>query len=214
MSHALAAMRELHLARVLTNEDPENRGRLEVELLATGLVLWAAVVTNGAGSGYGISLLPKTNEIVVLAFIGPDEDNAFVLGAVWSGGDAQSEDARPVEDIYAITTPGGCKILVDDSGPKIDIETPSGAHLTITDDGGSTITLERGGESVELSDGTISLTSSSSVSIEATQVSISATSVSVDAAASTFSGMVKCDSLTASASVTSPSYTPGAGNVW
>ncbi len=37
--------------------------------------------------------------------------------------------------------------------------------------------------------------------------------VKVDAAMSTFSGVVKCDTLISN-SVVSASYTPGAGNIW
>ena len=178
MTHAMGAMRELHLGKVLSTEDDESRGRIEVELITTGLTLWASCITPGSGSGYGVSCLPRTGEIVVLAFLGPDEDNAFVLGAVWAGDSSQPEDARPVDDIYAITTPEGCKILINDAeGPKINIETPSGAHMTITDDGGG-ITLELGQETVTLTEGSISV-SSSSTAAEVSTAGINSSSSTV-----------------------------------
>ena len=215
MTHNLGAMRELHLGRVLSTEDPETRGRIEVELLATGLVLWASCITNGAGAGYGVSCLPRADEIVVLAFLGPDEDNSFVLGAVWSGDRSHPEDGRPVDEIYAITTPAGCKLVIDDSiGPQINIETPSGAHVTITDDGDGVITLERGTESIVLSGSTISISASTTIEIDAENVNVSASQVQVDASMSQFSGVIQCDSLVATSSVSSPTYVPGAGNVW
>jgi hypothetical protein len=43
---------------------------------------------------------------------------------------------------------------------------------------------------------------------------VTAPLVQVDAAASTFSGLVKCTTLIADAVVVSPAYTPGAGNFW
>ena len=215
MSHAMGAMRELFLGRVIATDDPEQRGRVEVEVVATGLTMWASCITNGAGAGYGVACLPKTDEIVVLAFIGPDEGNAFILGSVWTGDSGHPEDGRPVEDIYAITTPAGCKLLINDSdGPKVDIETPSGAHMTITDNGGGEITLERGGETVSMTESTITISSSSTVSIDTTTASISASMVQVDASFSQFSGVVQCDTLIATSAVVSPSYTPGAGNIW
>lgn len=215
MTHNLGAMRELHLGLVLSTEDPESRGRVQVELLATGLVLWASCITNSAGGGYGVSCLPRVDEIVVLAFLGPDEDNGFVLGAVWSGDSAHPEDGRPIDEIYAITTPAGCKLIIDDgAGPQVKIETPSGAHITITDDGDGVITLERGSESIMLSDSTISISASTTIEIDAENVNVSASMVQVDASTSQFSGVVKCDSLVATSSISSPTYVPGAGNVW
>jgi len=215
MTHALGALRELHLGRVVTTKDPESRGRIEVELVTTGMTFWASCITNGAGEGYGVSFLPKANEIVVLAFLGPDEDNVFVLGAVWSGGQSHPEEARPVEDVYAVVSPSGCKVTINDKkGPKIDIETPSGAHLTITDDGGGEITLERGQESITMRESEISISASTTINVDASTVNVSASIVQVDSGMSQFSGVVKCDSLIATGSVSSPSYLPGAGNVW
>ena len=214
MTHGVGSFRELHLGRVLSTDDPERRGRIEVEMAATGLRLWAPCLTLGAGNGYGVSMLPRTDEIVALAFAGPDEDNAIVLGAVWSGDSAHPEAARLVDDVYAIVTPAGVKVKIDDgNGPRVDIETPSGAHLTVTDDGGGEITLERGGESISMTASTISIVSSATVEVQATQVDVSAAMVNVDAAMSQFSGVVKCDTLIAT-SVVGTSYTPGAGNVW
>lgn len=214
MTHGIGALRELHLARVVATDDPEGRGRIEVAVASTGLRLWAPCLTLGAGAGYGVSMLPKVDEIVALAFAGPDEDNALVLGAVWSGGDAQPEDGRPVEDVYALVTPAGAKVKIDDAnGPRIDVETPSGAHLTITDDGGGEITLERGGESISMTETTISITASATVELSASQVNVSASMVSVDAAMSRFSGVVQCDTLIAT-SVLGTTYSPGAGNIW
>lgn len=213
MSHAVGAMRELHLGRVLSNDDPESRGRIEVEMSSTGLVLWASCITNSAGPGYGISALPRIDEIVVIAFIGPDENNAFVLGSVWNGGDSHPSEVETVEDTYAIRTPAGAQIKIDDqNGPQIAVETPSGAHVTIDDSAGS-ITLETGSDTIEIKGGEIKLTGSSKVKIDATTVEVSATQFKVQAGMADFSGAVMCTSLTAKVSVSSPSYTPGAGNM-
>jgi hypothetical protein len=45
-------------------------------------------------------------------------------------------------------------------------------------------------------------------------VELTAAALNVHAAAAVFDGTVTCTSLVASANVASPSYTPGAGNVW
>ena len=83
MNHQAGVLQALHLGRVLDNSDPETRGRLQVEILNTGMQLWATCMTSSAGQGYGISCLPKVDEIVVLAFLSPELP--VVLGAKGCG---------------------------------------------------------------------------------------------------------------------------------
>lgn len=211
-AHGLGELRELHLATVMDNADPQGRGRIQVRLHSTAVELWATVITNSAGSGYGVSVLPRIEEQVVVAFVGPDLP--LVLGAIWSGGDSAPTEAEPVEDRYLIETPRGTRILMDDgNGPTLTLETTSGYHMTIDEQGAGSIRIEKGSETVELSADGISIQASSQVTVEAAQVSVSASMVQVDAGMSQFSGVVRCDTLMTNA-VVSNSYTPGAGNIW
>jgi uncharacterized protein involved in type VI secretion and phage assembly len=211
MEHSLG-LQNLHLAKVLDNQDSQGRGRVQVRLMVNQLDIWASCMSNSAGQNYGISFLPRIDEIVVVAFFRPDE--AIVLGSVWSGSSSHPTDAQAVEDIYAIVTPGGTKLVMDESSsPKVTIETPAGHKITIDDTGAGEITIDRSGDKVKLSADGISITSSMKVKIEASQVEVSAAMVKVDAGMSQFSGVVKCDTLIAT-SVVGTSYTPGAGNIW
>lgn len=212
LGHSFGALQTLHLAIVLDNQDPDNRGRIKVRLAVGGMELWAAVLTNSAGPDYGVSLLPKIDEKVVLAFISPEV--AVVMGALWSGGDSHPQEAREVEDVYCIRTPSGSQLKFDDTeDAKIDIKTSSGYHLEISEAEGGKVLIEKGSESIEFSSAEIKINASSKVSIEAAQVKVSAGMVEVEAGMSKFSGVVKCDTLISNA-VVSSSYTPGAGNIW
>lgn len=210
--HRLGALNELHLATVLDTQDPQARGRIQVRLHNTGMELWAAVVVNGAGSGYGVAMLPRVDEQVVVGFASPEQ--ALVLGALWSGGDALPSAADPVDAHYCIETPAGTRIdLEDGSNPKMVLTTPAGYHLTIDDSGAGSVTIEKGGERIELTSSGISVTTSGNVSVDATQVNVSASMVQVSSSMSSFSGVVQCDTLIAT-SVVGTTYTPGAGNIW
>ncbi|MEW6218535.1 MAG: phage baseplate assembly protein V [Thermodesulfobacteriota bacterium] len=210
--HRLGALQELHLAQVTGNQDPEGRGRLKVRLHSLEVEVWAGCLTPSAGRGYGVSLLPRVGEQVVLGFLSPELP--VVLGALWSGGSSQPEDGRPVEDRYLVRTPAGTRILADDgNSPKLVLQTPAGFHLTIDEGAGGSITVEKGGEKIELSNSGIRIQTASRVEIQAGQVNVSAGMVQVDAGMSRFSGVVQCDTLITNA-VVSSSYTPGAGNVW
>jgi len=210
--HSLGPLQELHLAAVTDIDDPDGRGRIKVRLHSTALELWAPVVTLGAGSGYGVSCLPKRGEQVVVAFLSPEQP--LVLGAVWSGGNSAPADASPVQERYLLQTPAGIKVLLDDGqGPRVRIETPAGYHLSIDERGAGTVTVEKGGERIEMSASGIAINTAAKVEVQAAQVSVSAGMVQVDAGMSKFSGVVQCDTLITN-SVVSASYTPGAGNIW
>ena len=210
-THSLGPLHELHLASVLDNSDPDNRGRLRIRLAATGLETWAGVIVASAGNGYGVSLLPRVGEQVVIAFVSPDLP--LVIGALWAGGSSQPGDAAPVDQRYLVQTPAGFKLLMDDQAQRVRIETPAGYHFTVTDQGSGMVTIEKGAEKIEMASGGITLTTGSKVTVQASSVEVSAGSVQVNAGMSKFSGVVQCDTLISN-SVVSSSYTPGAGNIW
>ncbi|MFM2068778.1 MAG: hypothetical protein RLZZ584_3687, partial [Pseudomonadota bacterium] len=191
--------------------DPQSRGRIRLRLAATGLEAWAAVIVASAGSGYGVSLLPRVGEVVVVGFA--SADLPLVLGALWSGNSSTPADAAPVDERYLIQTPAGLKVLLDDAAPRIELETPAGYRLTIDDQGAGTITVEKGSEKIEMASAGITITSAAKVKVNASTVEVSAGMVKVDAGMSKFSGVVQCDTLISNA-VVSSSYTPGAGNIW
>ena len=104
----------------------------------------------------------------------------------------------------------GSKLEFDDraGAEKVTLSTRSGHEIVL--DGGSgqvTVTHQNGSAIVIDATGRIRIQSSSTVEIDAAQVN-------VHAAAATFDGIVSCTTLVASSGVVSPSYTPGAGNIW
>lgn len=210
--HALGQMQSLHLAKVTDNADPDGRGRIKAMLLATELELWASVVVPSAGPGYGISCLPRMDEIVVLAFVTPDQ--ALVLGSVWSDQNSVPEASDPQQDHYVVQTPAGTIMEFDDNdGPKMEIRTPQGFKITVTDGNGGEVEIKRGGQSLKMTSSEVSINSSVKVSIQAATVEISASMVQVDAGISRFSGVLQADTVIAN-TVVGTSYTPGAGNIW
>ena len=83
----------------------------------------------------------------------------------------------------------------------------------LTDGPSKLLAQDANGNSVELASSGITVTASAKVTVNASTAEISAGSVTVNAGMSTFSGVVKCDTLITN-SVVSSSYTPGAGNIW
>ena len=85
--------------------------------------------------------------------------------------------------------------------------------MVLTDEAGGSIELTQGGNTIKMSSAGIELRAAGKVSVTAAEIEVSAGTVSVTAGMSTFSGVVKCDTLITN-SVVSTAYTPGAGNIW
>ncbi len=212
MLHALGSYQALHMARVVDTVDPDSRGRLQVQLLANNMTVWANVVVPSAGNDYGLACLPRNDEIVVLAFITPEQP--MILGSVWSGADSMPSEADPVQENYVVKTPAGTVMAFnDEDGPKMEINTPQGHKICITDGNGGEIEITRGSQSIKLTSTEINLTSSANVTIDAGMITMSASMVQVDAGVTRFSGVAQADTVIAS-TVAGTTYTPGAGNIW
>lgn len=210
--HGLGMLHSLHMAQVVDNSDPDHRGRIKVLLHANQLEIWASVLVPSAGNGYGVACLPRVGEIVVLAFITPEQP--MVMGSVWSGQNSTPDEADSVEDHYLLKTPSGTILdMNDQGGPSVTLTTPMGYSITITDGNGGEIEIQRDAQNIKLTSSEVTINSSATVSVNAMRVAISASNVTVDAAMSRFSGVVQADTVIANA-VVGTSYTPGAGNIW
>ena len=210
-------------ALVTDIEDPDGAGRVRVALPwspdgdGKRYEAWARLATPMAGSNRGIWFVPDVNDEVLVAFQAGDARWPFVLGALWNGKDAppQSMDGAGDNDIKMIRSRNGVKITLDDKDgqERLTIETPGGQKVQLKDGPGAVEIVDSNGNSVKLESSGITVTASSTVTVNASTAKISAGMLTVDAAMSKFSGVVKAETVITN-SVVSSSYTPGAGNIW
>lgn len=216
-THALTGA---HLARVTDVNDPASLARVKVEIYNTDtsrdVAIWARVAVPFAGANRGAFFIPQTGDEVLVVFVNGDPRCPVVVGGLWNGADTPPESLSGRVDRWTITGKAGTKISIveeSDATARIECRTPGGVTLTMTDEGGGRVEIQCAGNTVKTDTGGMSVQSPAKVSIQASSVEVTAATVKVDAAMSTFSGMVKCDVLQATA-VISSSYTPGAGNIW
>jgi uncharacterized protein involved in type VI secretion and phage assembly len=168
-----------------------------------------------AGAGRGTWFVPEVDDEVLVAFEAGDPNHPFVVGALWNGQDSPPETMSANNDIRAIHSRNGLILTFDDTdgSERLRLETPGGQVVTLAD-GPGTITIgDANGNTVTLDSGGVTIQCSAKVSITASSMEVSAGQVTVNAGMSSFSGVVKCDTLIAT-SVVGTSYTPGAGNMW
>ena len=211
-------------ALVTDVQDPDNQGRVQIKLPfvpdADGgtALAWARLATLMAGNGRGSWFIPDVNDEVLVAFTAGDPRRPVVIGALWNGVDAPPETMDSANNVRSVTSRSGHTLTFDDTAgaEKVEVKTNGGHTLTLDDATGGTVTLAHSnGATIKIdAAGNIEITANVKVKVTAPAgLDVTAAMVTVDAAMSTFSGVVKADTVITN-SVVSSSYTPGAGNIW
>lgn len=204
----------LHPAIVTDLEDPESLGRVQVSFPWLGeegadVRAWATLLSPYAEDDQGFQFLPSIDTQVVVAFEAGDPRRPYVVGAAWNGVEAQPEAPSASNDKRLIKTRSGSVLEFDDTAgsTKITLST-SGGHELVFDEGGQEVSISHlnGAKIVIDASGKVDITGLSSVDINAALFN-------VHSGIAVFDGLIQCQTLITN-SVVSPSYTPGAGNVW
>jgi phage baseplate assembly protein gpV len=188
-----------------------------------------------AGADRGCFFMPEVNDEVLVAFDHGDVAHPYVIGYCWSGPDkppfGANLEKRGIKTVAGselifddnaggsptilLTTQGGFKVSLDEAGAKINIVTGGGVTVELDDvppqvqvtlPTGNSFTLGPLGLDVNVAAGTLSVT--------AIDVTITAPSVTIDAAMTTVSGVLNVAGPVIANGIVSPTYTPGAGNIW
>jgi uncharacterized protein involved in type VI secretion and phage assembly len=169
------------------------------------------------GANRGSWLIPDVDDEVLVGFEGGDPRRPYVLGGLWNGSDAPPEtmDGAGRNARKVLRSRNGVTVTLDDSDgqEQLVLETPGGQKVTLRDGPGSLTLSDANGNSVKLETSGITVTASAKVTVNAATAEISAATLTVNAGMSSFSGVVRADTVITN-SVVSASYTPGAGNIW
>ena len=210
-----------HLAKVVSVQDPQSLGRVQIQLLAADpdgeAPIWARVAVPFAGDNFGAFLIPGIDAEVVVLFAANDPDHPIVVGALWNGATGLPE-SLPGDSVdrWTLTGKNGTRIAIVEEGSgqeKVEISTPAGATATLTDESGGEIKLEVGTNSITMGPSGISVQTGSEFKVQASTISLKAGTVDVQTGSASFSMAVECKTFTA-VSVTSGTYSLGAGNTW
>jgi phage baseplate assembly protein gpV/phage protein D len=119
-------------------DDPDSRGRVKAKLPAyfnveTG---WREVLSVGAGRGKGLVILPDVDDTVLVLLAHQDPAEGVVLGGLYGTGG--SPDAGGVSGTavkrYALLTPGGQKVRLDDERGSLRVEDSHGSFVELAPD--------------------------------------------------------------------------------
>jgi uncharacterized protein involved in type VI secretion and phage assembly len=205
----------LYPALVTDIVDPDRQARVQVRYPWLGAAgdsvrAWATLLTPYADDDQGFVALPAVGTQVVVGFEAGDLRRPYVVGACWNGREMMPVTPTKPNDRRVLKSRSGAVLEFDDNdaGPRVTLATKSG-HEVVLDEGARTLTVQH-------SDGhSVVFEASGSITVRANStVELHAASLNVHAGTAVFDGSVQCTNVITSVGVVSPSYTPGAGNVW
>ncbi len=151
-------------------EDPEGERRIKVSLPMIASAdddVWVRLASPYATSNAGICFMPEVGDEVVLGFLNDDPVSAIVLGSLHSS--AREAPYVPDEDNTnkAIVTNSQMKISFDDVAKNLQIETPGGHVITLSDENQSVTIKDSNDNKFHMDSSGISLDSLSDISVKA-----------------------------------------------
>lgn len=207
----------LYPAIVTDLVDPKSLGRVQVKFPWLGkgdggqeVRAWATLVTPYAGDQQGIEILPEVDTQVVVAFEAGDLRRPYIVGACWNGKEKLPQAPQRSNDKRVWRSRAQSALEFDDAkgAAKVTLKMQSG-HTVVLDDAAKQVQIHHANGS------TITLTSGGQITLRANgTVDVHAKALNVHCPVANFDGVVNCSTLVAKSSVASPSYTPGAGNIW
>lgn len=203
--------------------DPDGQGRVRVTLpwspdsSGAPYQAWARLATMMGGNNRGSWFIPDAGDEVLVGFEGGDPRRPYVLGALWNGRDKPPTTMDGAGNNYrkVLRSRNGVKVTLDDTSghEQLILETPGGQTITLADGPGSILVQDSNGNSARMDASGITVTTRGTLTVNASTATVSASSVTVQAGVSTFSGVVKAQTVITNEIVAS-TYSPGAGNIW
>jgi uncharacterized protein involved in type VI secretion and phage assembly len=194
--------------------DPDRLGRIQVRFPWLGtdgdrdVRAWATLCSPYADGDQGLQILPEKESQVVVAFEAGNLRRPYIVGCTWNGTAPLPTPATQANNLRTLKTRSGSRLEFDDgTPPKVTVKTPNGHNVTLDDTGTGTITVQiASGASIKVTANSVEITAMQSVSVKAAKLDVTAP-------IATFSGIIQCEVLQASASVASPVYSPGVCNM-
>jgi len=158
---------ETQSALVTDNHDPKGLGRVKVKFHWMGdaeKTPWLRITSPHGGDGKGMFFIPEVGEEVIVGFEGDSPTKPYIIGTVFHS-KAKTGFSNAGNDIKAIQTRSGNKVIMNDKEGSVFVEDKDGNNIKIDGNGNininakNSIVLGCGESKIEMKkDGTINLT--------------------------------------------------------
>jgi Rhs element Vgr protein len=169
-------------------DDPDGQTRIQVDLpmiSPDGDGVWARIAGPYATKNAGVFFMPEVGDEVVICFVNNDPSFPVIVGSLYSSQRTPPFTPDEPNTNKAIVSNSQLKITLDDVKKVIQIRTPGGHIVTMSDDEKTITLVDSNNNKIEMASSGISLSSPGDITIKATgQIQMEAqTNVSIKATA-------------------------------
>lgn len=136
---------ETQSAMVTDNHDPKGMGRVRVKfhwMNGAEKSPWMRVASPHGGGGKGMQFSPEVGEEVVVSFEGDSPTKGYIVGTVYHG-KASNSFGNAGNDVKAIQTRSGNKVIMNDAEGSIKVEDKDGNSMLLDGAGNITLTAKK-----------------------------------------------------------------------
>ncbi|MFN6471881.1 MAG: type VI secretion system tip protein VgrG [Nostoc sp. SerVER01] len=164
------------------DKDKEFRVKVRIPSIETDGIIWARLASVEAGNQRGIFFRPELGDEVILGFINDDPRQAIILGALHSEKNALPPDFTVTQENNkkGIVTKKSLKILFDDQNKLIEISTPKGNILKLSEKDKGINLVDENGNTMIMDDSGFKIQSSKDIVIEGQNITIKGSKVNVN----------------------------------
>lgn len=133
---------ETQSAIVTDNYDPKGLGRIRVKfhwMNGSEKTPWIRVASPHGGGGKGMFFIPEIGEEVIVGFEGDSAVKPYVIGTVYHG-QANSSFSNGGNDVKALQTRSGNKVVMNDAVGSVFVEDKDGNNMMM--DGAGNVTMK------------------------------------------------------------------------
>lgn len=161
----------LQIAKVKQiDQDPDGQTRVLVDVPVIGMTgdgIWARLASGYATKTGGLFFIPEIGDEVVLGFLNDDPRFPVVLGSLYSSVQTPPFTPDAPNTNKAIVTKAQLKICMDDVKKQIQMSTPGGHIITMSDDQKTITIVDSNSNKVVMSSSGITLDSPADIVVKA-----------------------------------------------
>jgi len=164
------------------DKDKQFRVKIRIPSIEKDGIIWARLASLDAGNERGIFFRPELGDEVILGFINDDPRQAIILGAVHSEKNALPPGFAVTQENNkkGIVTKKALKILFDDENKLIELSTPKGNILKLSEEGKGINLVDENGNTITMNDGGFKIESSQDITIQGKNITIKGTEVHIN----------------------------------
>lgn len=137
---------EKQSAKVIDNNDPESRGRVQVQFpwqeAENEKTPWLRIATLHAGSGKGTNFIPEIGEEVLIAYESNNAERPYVAGVLYNGKEKSGYHTQG-NDLKVIKTRSGIENISNDAEGSWKQSTPDGNFLHFDGQGNAMLNVPK-----------------------------------------------------------------------